>query len=128
MHNKTRTKHRPWEEHLKMNQKQRNQGTRMDSSLSHRGLNCILQVPNLHPRFCCECWFNRQSIHLTSHVMIIIKKKIKYISKFPKNITILLCVVNKYLSRGMRFPTMWYVRPATPQVSCTYAQYDQSLC
>ena len=31
----------------------------------------------------------------------------------------------------MRFPTMWYVRPAKPQISlgiCAYAQADQSLC
>ena len=27
------------------------------------------------------------------------------------------------MSRGMRFPTMWYVRPAK-----AYAQTDQSLC
>ena len=33
------------------------------------------------------------------------------------------------LSHGMRFPTMWYVRPAKPQRSaCAYAQSDQSLC
>ena len=24
---------------------------------------------------------------------------------------------NNYLSRDMRFPTMWYVRPAKPQIS-----------
>ena len=29
----------------------------------------------------------------------------------------------------MRFPTMWYVRPAKPQISLRmYAQTDQSLC
>ena len=28
----------------------------------------------------------------------------------------------------MGFPTMWYVRPAKPQISCAYAQSDQSLC
>ena len=28
----------------------------------------------------------------------------------------------------MRFPTMWYVRPAKPQISLQYAQSDQSLC
>ena len=30
----------------------------------------------------------------------------------------------------MRFPTMWYVRPAKAQISLTsaYAQSDQSLC
>ena len=28
----------------------------------------------------------------------------------------------------MRFPTMWYVRPAKPQISCAYVQSDQSLC
>ena len=26
-----------------------------------------------------------------------------------------------YMSRGMRFPTMWYVRPAKAQTSCAYA-------
>ena len=34
-----------------------------------------------------------------------------------------------YLSRrGMRFPTIWYVRPAKAQTSLRYAQTDQSLC
>ena len=29
----------------------------------------------------------------------------------------------------MRYPTMWYVQPAKPQISaCAYAQADQSLC
>ena len=31
----------------------------------------------------------------------------------------------------MRFPTMWYVQPAKPQISLrkrAYAQSDQSLC
>ena len=28
----------------------------------------------------------------------------------------------------MRFPTMWYVRPAKPQISLRNAQSDQSLC
>ena len=36
------------------------------------------------------------------------------------------------MCRYMRFPTMWYVRSAKPQislrVSCAYAQSDQSLC
>ena len=32
------------------------------------------------------------------------------------------------LSHGMGFPTMWYVRPAKPQITCAYAQSDQSLC
>ena len=32
---------------------------------------------------------------------------------------------DRRLSRCMRFPTMWYVRPAKPQA---YAQSDQSLC
>ena len=35
------------------------------------------------------------------------------------------------LSRGMRFPTMWYVLPAKPQISLrirAYAQSDQRLC
>ena len=32
------------------------------------------------------------------------------------------------LSRGIRFPTMWYVRPAKPQISLPNAQSDQSLC
>ena len=27
----------------------------------------------------------------------------------------------------MRFPTMWYVRPAKAQTACAYAQSDQSL-
>ena len=30
------------------------------------------------------------------------------------------------MSRGMGFPTMWYVRPAKPQTKP--AQSDQSLC
>ena len=34
----------------------------------------------------------------------------------------------KHMSRGMRFPTMWYVRPAKTQTVCAYAQSDQSLC
>ena len=37
------------------------------------------------------------------------------------NELLLLCQIVKintfYLSRDMRFPTMWYVRPATPQIS-----------
>ena len=28
----------------------------------------------------------------------------------------------------MRFPTMWYVRPAKPQISLGSMQSDQSLC
>ena len=28
----------------------------------------------------------------------------------------------------MRFPSMWYVRPAKHQTACAYAQSDQSLC
>ena len=28
----------------------------------------------------------------------------------------------------MRFPTMWYVRPARLRPACAYAQSDQSLC
>ena len=28
----------------------------------------------------------------------------------------------------MRFPTMWYVPPATHRQVCAYAQSDQSLC
>ena len=28
----------------------------------------------------------------------------------------------------MRFPTMWYVRPAMAQISCAYAQSEQSIC
>ena len=28
-----------------------------------------------------------------------------------------LCTVEKYVSIDMRFPTMWYVRPAKPQIS-----------
>ena len=29
----------------------------------------------------------------------------------------------------MRYPTIWYVRPAKPQISLhVYAQSDQSLC
>ena len=33
------------------------------------------------------------------------------------------------LSRDMRFPTMWYVQPAKPQISLRiYAQSDQSPC
>ena len=27
----------------------------------------------------------------------------------------------------MRFPTMWYVLPAKPQIACAYVQSDQSL-
>ena len=33
-----------------------------------------------------------------------------------------------YLSRGMRFPTMWYVRPAKSQTSLRIRKSDQSLC
>ena len=32
------------------------------------------------------------------------------------------------MSQCMRFPTMWYVRPTKPQITCAYAQSDQSLC
>ena len=32
------------------------------------------------------------------------------------------------MSRDMRFPTMWYVRPAKLRPACAYAQSDQSLC
>ena len=32
------------------------------------------------------------------------------------------------MSQCMRFATMWYVRPAKPQINCAYAQSDQSLC
>ena len=28
----------------------------------------------------------------------------------------------------MRFPTMWYVRPASLRSVCAYAKYDQSIC
>ena len=28
----------------------------------------------------------------------------------------------------MKFPTMWYVGPAKPQISLPYTQSDQSLC
>ena len=36
------------------------------------------------------------------------------------------------MERDMRFPSMWYVRPAKPQIrlrvsACAYAQSDQSL-
>ena len=30
--------------------------------------------------------------------------------------------------RGIRFPTIWYVRPASLRSACAYAQSDQSLC
>ena len=33
-----------------------------------------------------------------------------------------------YLSRDMRFPTIWYVRPAKTQISLRIAQSDQSIC
>ena len=32
------------------------------------------------------------------------------------------------MSCDMRFPTMWYVQPAKPQISLRFAQSDQSLC
>ena len=32
------------------------------------------------------------------------------------------------LSQCVRFPTMWYVRPAKDRSACAYAQSDQSLC
>ena len=32
------------------------------------------------------------------------------------------------MSQCMRFPTIWYERPAKPQISLWYAQSDQSLC
>ena len=35
--------------------------------------------------------------------------------------------ITAHLSRDMRFPTIWYVRPAKAQTSA-YAQSDQSLC
>ena len=33
-----------------------------------------------------------------------------------------------HMSRYMRFPTIWYVRPAKPQISLRIRAYDQSLC
>ena len=33
------------------------------------------------------------------------------------------CLTQYKMSHGMRFPTMWYMRPAKPQISL-----DQSLC
>ena len=33
-----------------------------------------------------------------------------------------------FLSQCMRFPTMWYVQPASLRSACAYAQSDQSLC
>ena len=33
-----------------------------------------------------------------------------------------------HMSRNMRFPTMWYVRPESLRSACSYAQSDQSLC
>ena len=32
------------------------------------------------------------------------------------------------MSRDMRFPTMWYVRPRRLRPTCAYAQSDHSLC
>ena len=32
------------------------------------------------------------------------------------------------MSRDMRFPTMWYVQPAKPQISLPIRQSDQRLC
>ena len=32
------------------------------------------------------------------------------------------------MNRDIRFPTMWYVRPAKTQISLRIAQSDQSLC
>ena len=43
----------------------------------------------------------------------------------PARRTSYLCF--SYISQCMRFPTMWYVRPAKPKTTCTYAQSDQSL-
>ena len=37
-------------------------------------------------------------------------------------------MVARQISRNMRFPTMWHVRPAKPRSACAYAQSDQSLC
>ena len=34
----------------------------------------------------------------------------------------------QYISRGMRFPTIWYVRPERPRPACANAQSDQTLC
>ena len=31
------------------------------------------------------------------------------------------------MSCNLRFPTIWYVRPAKPQISLAYMQSDQSL-
>ena len=31
------------------------------------------------------------------------------------------------LSRDMRFPTMWYIQPAKPQISLRIRQSDQNL-
>ena len=35
---------------------------------------------------------------------------------YPNIIIIVLCIIIN-LSHDMRFPTMWYVRPAKPQIS-----------
>ena len=40
----------------------------------------------------------------------------------------LFVVLKTNLSQCMRFPTMWYVRPARLRPACAYAQSDQSLC
>ena len=39
-----------------------------------------------------------------------------------------LWLLNMYLNRNMRFPTMWYVRPAEPQISlCLSLEYSMTV-
>ena len=52
MHNKTKTNtepHNQWEARQTTEQQQQNHRLRTDSSISHRGLKCILLVPTLRP-------------------------------------------------------------------------------
>ena len=44
---------------------------------------------------------------------------------FLTRITYML--TNTYISRGMRFPTMWYVRPAKSQGLCLSLEYSISV-
>ena len=37
-------------------------------------------------------------------------------------------MIDSLYEQGMRFPTMWYVRPESLRSACAYAQSDQSLC
>ena len=68
-----------------------------------------------------------RSHHKTSFLLLHVPQKIW--SEGSALATFLfVCLSFSHLSHDMRFPTMWYVRPAMLRPACAYAQSDQSLC